>query len=241
VTMRVLQRRSEILIARAELEDRGISALDVSAIGRFKAFLPRVGVSRFLVVGDFIKSWDVWATVQFLQDHVAPSDSVLDLGCYASEMLPCLHKAGFKKLTGIDLNPRVKKMPFGNQIQYVAGNFMDCPFEDGSFSALTAVSVIEHGYDGPRLMREVARMLKPGGYFIASFDYWPEKIATDDVKFFGMDWLIFSRQDVEALLVEAARNGLVPDGEICSESEDKTVNHERFSYTFGWLVLRKPA
>jgi SAM-dependent methyltransferase len=53
---------------------------------------------------------------------------------------------------------------------------MHTPFEDRSFSCITSISVIEHGFDGSRLVREVSRLLVRGGYFIASFDCWPEKI-----------------------------------------------------------------
>jgi SAM-dependent methyltransferase len=241
MTMKVLQSERQIAEARREMVDRNISAIDESIVGRAKTIFKRAGFGDLLVIGDFVKSWDVFATVDFLEKHVDRAAPILDIGSYASEIVVALHKGGFRNLTGLDLNPKLRNMPFNEEIRYEIGDFMNTPFEDNTFDAITSISVIEHGFDGPRLLKEIARLLRPGGFFIASFDYWPEKINTDGTRFFGMDWLIFSRDDVGKLIEEAARHGLEPAGEMQPNAQDRAISHGGFHYTFGWLVLQKRA
>ena len=145
----------------------------------------------------------------------------------------------YTNLTGVDLNPRIKKMPFAGPIRYEVADFMATPFSDVSFGAITAISVIEHGFNSDRLLREISRLLRPGGYFIASFDYWPEKIDTTGTKIFGMDWTIFSREEVLDLVSRAKGYGLEPVGDIALDAGDRVIHWGGKEYTFGWMTLRK--
>jgi SAM-dependent methyltransferase len=200
-----------------------------------------LGVADGVPVGDAVKSWDVLKTATFIKDHLPPETSVLDVGAYASEILPVLHRLNYPNLTGVDLNPRIKAMPFADPIRYVVSDFMATPFPEASFGAITAISVIEHGFNGERLLREISRLLRPGGYFIASFDYWPEKVDTAGMEFFGMDWRIFSKAEVLAFIEEARAYGLASCGDIDLEAEEKVIHWGGKEYTFAWIALRNTA
>jgi len=89
------------------------------------------------------------------------------------------------------------------------------------------------------LLNEISRLLRPGGYFIASVDYWPDKIDTTGSKMFGMDWRIFSREEVLAFLEEARGYGLSPCGPISLEANEALIEAAGKNYTFAWLVLQK--
>jgi SAM-dependent methyltransferase len=130
-------------------------------------------------------------------------------------------------------------MPYQGRIRYEVSDFKHTPFSDASFKAITSISVIEHGFEAEPLLKEISRLLMPGGHFIASFDYWPEKIDTSTTKFFDMDWIIFSKQDVDALLGVAARFGLHPVGPLNCTAGDRVIDCAGKQYTFGMLVLRK--
>lgn len=235
MTMKVLKDNSQIRNSRAELVRMGISSLDTP----FIRLLRRLGFASGLSLGDQVKSWDVLETINFISQNVKNDQPILDIGCYASEVLIALHKLGYSKLTGADLNPDLSQMPFGNSIHYEITDFMQTKFVDGSFKAVTSISVIEHGFNGKALLNEVSRLLQKGGYFIASFDYWPDKIDTTGFKFFGMDWLIFSKTEVSEFIALAGDYGLSPVGDLSYEAIRAPVKCGERRYTFGWLVLRK--
>lgn len=233
--LEILKAKSQISAARSALNAAGLSALEGKAVG----FLRRFGLNRGLPVGDRVKSWDVHRSLDFLEARLEKSASVLDLGAYCSEVPVALARMGFTDVHGVDLNPNVRSMPYSDRVRYTVSDFNETPFESGSFDAITAISVIEHGYDPERLFKEVGRLLKPSGYFLASFDYWPDKIDTAGVQFFGMSWLIFSKGEIEAMLEVCERHGLLPVGAVNSEAEERVVHCMGFDYTFGWLALRK--
>jgi len=231
----VLKFKPQIQSARDEMRRSGISCLTPW----IRKYLNTIGFFSGVTLGDIVKSWDVLKTSHFLRDHLSPETSILDIGTYASEILPVLHRMKYSNLAGVDLNPNIKRMPFADQIRYEVADFMATPFPDASFGAITAISVIEHGFKGERLLREISRLLRPGGYFIASFDYWPEKVDTTGVDLFGMEWKVFSKAEVLAFIEEARAYGLSPCGEIDLEAGEKVIHWGGKDYTFAWLALRK--
>lgn len=238
MSMEVLQDKLQIKKARQEMDSKGASYVDAPD-SRFKSLMRKLGLVSGVIVGDKVKSWDVFATVNFIDSHVNKHEPILDIGCYASEILASLHKIGYSNLTGADLNTNLNKMPYQDSIHYEVTNFMNTKFDNASFQAITSISVIEHDFNSQAILKEMSRLLRPGGYFIASFDYWPEKIDTMGTKFFGMDWKIFSKDEVVKFVNEAAEYGLFPTGEMKFDAKDKPIDCAGKQYTFGWLVLTK--
>lgn len=236
MTTRVLKTREEVDAARAELKGMGVSCLTIWPIG----ILRRYGILGGINLGDRVKSWDILTTATFIRERLPRTAPILDAGAFASEILPVLHRMGYASLTGVDLNPGVRRMPHSGAIRYEVADFMRTPFGDRSFDAVTAISVIEHGFDPPRLLGEISRLLRPGGYFLASFDYWPQKIDTAGTKIFGMDWTIFSSEEVLDFVSRAKAYGLEPVGEIALDAGNRVIRWGGKAYTFGWLALRKP-
>lgn len=236
MTLEVLQSEKQIREGRRILERRGLSSMTTS----WRRWLQRRRLMQGVEVGDRLKSWDVLKTAQFMEAHVARTAPVLDIGAYASEIPPLLHRMGYRRVCAIDLNPELARMPFPSAIDYRVADFLQAPYQDGSFAAITAISVIEHGFDREALVAEMSRLLAPGGYFIASFDYWPEKIATDGQDVFGMSWTIFSRVEVQELIATAAQAGLKPFGAMnFSCSGEKPISCFSRDYTFAWMVLQR--
>lgn len=236
MAVKVLQQKSEFKDARCELRRRGISYMTDSRITRL---VHRLKLQRIITVGHILKSWDILTTVDFIQERLQVTDPILDIGAYTSEILCVLHRLKYTALTGIDLEPNVVRMPFADKIRYEVGDFMRTHFVDETFAAITAISVIEHGFESNALLKEITRLLRPGGYFIASFDYWPNKIDTSGNDMYGMNWCIFSRGEVLAFLDKAKEYGLSPYGPVKLETSEAVIKLAGKSYTFAWLVLQK--
>jgi len=235
MAMKVLQDKVQISKARQELINKGVSFIE----SPLQSLMRKLKLKPRIAIGDRVKSWDVLSTVNFLESHVKKNEPILDIGCYASEVIVALHKLGYSDLMGADFNMGLRKMPHQDFIKYEISDFMHTKFEDASFQAITSVSVIEHGFNGQLLLKEMSRLLKPGGYFIASFDYWPEKIDTTGLKYFGLDWRIFSKDEIRSFVVDAAGYGFSPVGEMMYGVKDKPIFCGGKHYTFAWLALKK--
>jgi SAM-dependent methyltransferase len=235
MSVEVLLTKSQNREARAELRRRGLSF----APSYPERVLRKVGILGGVNLGDIYKSWDVLKTTQFIETNVPKDGRILDLGACGSEALCILSRLGYPGLVGIDLNRRIGSMP--KPVKYTVGNFMQLPFRDASFEAVTAISVIEHGFHAEALLKELTRVVKPGGYFVASVDYWPNKIETEGVEEYGMSWLIFSRAEINEFLEKASAFGFWAMGNVNLEAEEKTTRWMGREYTFAWFVLQKGA
>jgi SAM-dependent methyltransferase len=233
--LKVLKTRAQIDAAREVLASKKLSTLETltQRVGR------KLRLSNHLPVGDRIKSWDVKATADELNQQCSKQSRVLDIGAYCSEIPVILHRMGFTNVHGIDLNPQIRSMPNHDQIRYEVGNFLSMPYENAYFDAVTAISVIEHGYQPDKLFSEMARVLKPGGIFLASFDYWPDKIDIGKTQFFGMSWLIFSKADVLEMVEVAKRYDLEPYDAMSFDGDSRPIHCLGFDYTFAWIGFRK--
>jgi SAM-dependent methyltransferase len=109
-----------------------------------------------------------------LFDLVSPDTEWLDLGC-GHQILPTWLKnsapdqkhlsSRCKRLVGIDaVVADVARHPYLHE--RVVGDIQRLPFEENSFSLLTARSVIEHIEAPAAFLGEVQRVLKPGGRFL---------------------------------------------------------------------------
>ena len=235
MTVKILATQQENHIARSFLSQRKISFITLNTSNVLKSWFKRHQIN----VGDINKSWDVLCTVEFIEQNVSKKANILDIGAYASEILCILQSLKFKNLVGIDLNTEVLLMPYSKKIDYQVCDFMQTPFENETFDVITAISVIEHGLDIERLLKEISRLLKPGGYFVGSTDYWSEKINTDGIQIFNMDWKIFSAEELTEFFKMAANYNLKLYGDCDLSVQDKAISCLGKEYTFAWFSLQK--
>ena len=96
---------------------------------------------------------------------------VLDLGCAGGFMAEALAKRG-GRVTGIDpaegaiAAARAHARAQGLRIGYDVGIGEALPYDDASFDAVVCVDVLEHVADRNKVLAEVARVLRPGGFFL---------------------------------------------------------------------------
>lgn len=100
-----------------------------------------------------------------------PAKRVLDLGCAGGFMAEALARRG-ATVTGIDPAAqaidaaRVHAESQTLEITYQTGKGESLPHDSGSFDAVVCVDVFEHVQDLDRVLREIARVLVPGGVLL---------------------------------------------------------------------------
>lgn len=99
-----------------------------------------------------------------------PPGVMADLGCGSGVFTSLLTDAGFTA-TGVDLSPRMIELARTRYpgSKFIHGDVESLPFEDGSFDGVLLSGLLHHLPDPTACIREVRRILKPGGRF-AAFD-----------------------------------------------------------------------
>ena len=97
---------------------------------------------------------------------VHPGDRVLDAACGTGDLAVAAERAG-GTVTGLDFSERMleRARSKSSSIEWVQGDVMELPFEGGSFDAATIGFGIRNVSDLEGGLRELARVLRPGGRF----------------------------------------------------------------------------
>jgi SAM-dependent methyltransferase len=90
--------------------------------------------------------------------------SILDIGTGTGANLRLLNDLGYSSIAGIDPNPEAIRFCAAKGLGAVTpGSACAIPFSDESFDFIMATDVIEHVDDDHLALREIARVLRPGG------------------------------------------------------------------------------
>ncbi len=100
-----------------------------------------------------------------VREVVAPGDRVLDGCCGTGDLAVAARKAGAGEVVGLDFSGRMlerarKKEP---AVEWIQGDLLELPFEDGSFDAATVGFGVRNVADLERGLAELRRVLRPGG------------------------------------------------------------------------------
>jgi demethylmenaquinone methyltransferase/2-methoxy-6-polyprenyl-1,4-benzoquinol methylase len=95
---------------------------------------------------------------------VAPEDEVLDACCGTGDLAIAAERAG-GRVTGLDFSERMleRARRKSASVRWVRGDLLALPFPDGSFDAVTVGFGIRNVEDLEAGLRELVRVLRPGG------------------------------------------------------------------------------
>ena len=98
----------------------------------------------------------------------------LDVGTSTGGNLRLLRELGFRDVTGIDASENALRFCRDKGLGPVElGDVCRLPFPDGSFQLVLATDVIEHVDDDALALREIARVLAPGGKALITVPAFP--------------------------------------------------------------------
>lgn len=103
---------------------------------------------------------------ELIYKYIKKDSLVLDVGCGTGIRTSKL-KQKTKRITGLDLKNFVKEK-YKSDFKLVLGDGTKIPFRDKHFDFVTCWDVIEHVEKDELLLREIHRVLKPGGLLLMS-------------------------------------------------------------------------
>ena len=112
---------------------------------------------------------ELWAAGQRRFVKTAFSDvsrdgEVLDCGSGDGVGLDALRSMGFQKIVGVELSPlkAARARGLGHRVEERDMHELSV-FKDGTFQAILCSHTLEHSYDAGRVLKELHRLLSPGG------------------------------------------------------------------------------
>ena len=128
--------------------------------GMFDRIAPVYDVmNRFMTAG-LDRRWRRLA----VREVVWPGDRVLDACCGTGDLAVEAERRG-GRVVGLDFSERMlaRARPKSGTIHWVRGDALELPFEDGTFDAATVGFGVRNLRDLELGLRELARVLRPGG------------------------------------------------------------------------------
>ncbi|MBC8248412.1 MAG: methyltransferase domain-containing protein [Anaerolineales bacterium] len=112
--------------------------------------------------------------------HIGRGKYVLDVGCGVGLTACYLAKTYGCRVVGVDIrekmidwsNERARKEGVEDRVEFRVADAQDLPFEDDLFDVVICESVVALVQDKQRVVNELARVTKPGGYVGLNESTW---------------------------------------------------------------------
>ena len=92
---------------------------------------------------------------------------VMDIGCGTGFNVAYLNKLGYKNITGFDFSAdALGYCRARNLTNLICGNAYHLPLSLASFDVILTLDILEHMQDDEQTLREIFRVLKPGGMLV---------------------------------------------------------------------------
>ena len=122
---------------------------------------------------------------------------VLEVGCGWGELAEWIARETGAEVVAVDLSPRMVELASERGIAATVADVQALPFADASFDVVVAAWMLYHVPDLDRALSEIARVLRPGGTFVASTNSRFHLHELRDLVGSGPSTLKFAREDGE--------------------------------------------
>ena len=168
---------------------------------------------------------------------VEAGDAVLDLGTGSGYALRALRERGIGRGYGLDGAPEMannaREYTDDDAVGFLVGDFDDLPLADDSLDHVFSMEAFYYAADPVNTLREVRRVLRPGGTFYCAVNYFAESETTHAwQENISVDMTLWSRSEYREAFREAglyvAEQDAIPDREveIPDAAEFPTENYE---------------
>lgn len=139
----------------------------------------------FWIKSHGISQEDVYSLINetkfdYLKAILSPNGRSLEVGAGEAHLSAYLAKYGYET-TALDYSEEaieLAKKNFSRQAitgKFIVGDAFNLPFEDSSFDLVFSTGLLEHYEDPSPIVREMVRVIKPGGLFFS--DIVPDKFS----------------------------------------------------------------
>jgi len=178
--------------------------------------------------------------------------TILDLGAGAGIVPQMNFRGRVVRVCGVDPDPRVVTNSYIDEGHVGVGEQL--PYSDTMFDLVFADNVLEHLVDPVRVFSEVARTLKPGGYFVAKTPnrrHYVSAIARATPHRFH-EWVnvrrgrhredsfrtLYRANTPNAIRQHAAAAGLTVERTMLREGRPEYLRGSAVTYAAGWMYER---
>ncbi len=100
-----------------------------------------------------------------MEGHASPPGRLLDVGCGTGTFLRLARTRGWE-VTGTELSPYAAEAAEGDGLRVVEGEVWEAGLPAGAFDVVTCWHVIEHASQPRRVIEEIHRVVRPGGWLV---------------------------------------------------------------------------
>jgi len=130
--------------------------------------------TRWKGKGEFVDALQKKLLYQILEkENINPRDSILDIGAGTGRFVLPLTEAGYV-MYGLDISERMLKIAKSKSrdeaLNLVVANAKAIPFKDNTFDCIISYRTLIHIPDYKNVIKEISRVLKPGGTAILEFN-----------------------------------------------------------------------